>query len=42
MPKGGGGVLVRGQIALFKIAMKLNLECFMILDVRGEGAEHFI
>ena len=33
----GGRVLVRGQNALFKIAMKLYLECLMILDVRGGG-----
>ena len=46
MPKGGGGVLVSGQIALFKIAMKLYLECLMILDVcvceGGKGAECFV
>ena len=31
MPKGGGGVLVREQNALFKIAMKLYLERLMII-----------
>ena len=38
MPKGGGGVLVRGQIALFKIAMKLYLEyLILMLTCGGEG-----
>ena len=31
MPDGGGGVLVRGQNALFKIAMKQYLGCLMVL-----------
>ena len=39
--EGGGGLLVRGQNALFKIAMKQYLECLIILDVRG-GEECFI
>ena len=35
MPDGGGGVLVRGQNALFKIAMKQYLGRLMVLSGGG-------
>ena len=39
VPVGGGGVLVRGQNALFKIATKQYLGHLMILE---GGSERFI